>query len=278
MKSYDPKADQYYSLLSSCGKKTYIFLSLINLICIVIVIISISINFENNELEKTNLAHECTFLFFGVLTVIYGIYCGIKGKYLNEMFTLFTLIALLGSGAIIFYSIEFINTKISFFIPALIFSITVISLIIFKERTTLHELQQSPSLFNKYLAISSTISLIGTISILAGTINFMQSNQDLGTQFTYEFDNYLFILFGFIVAFYGIYCGMREISLNFAYFIFLALSLVFLGPILFFAGYNIQNCNLQQNTSCASIYIQFIGSLIYIISALIIIAIKHFYG
>jgi len=204
-------------------KNYYIILSVFNLIGVIGVIFT---SYNYNLVENEYIVVKISFLLFGLICIIYTLYCLIRGQYLNEMFTVFAFIALSGAGAVL-NSFDLISYP---FIFALCFSISTLILIRIKNRTDNYVPTKSPEKFYNILIMASLSSMIGVIIALSGNIYIVAIQfYSIGNLVP----NFLFCLFGLIIGYYGIVCGKNK-NLSYCYSDYLPVVVLFCGIELFF--------------------------------------------
>jgi len=195
------------------------------------------------------------------------------------MYTVFALIALSGSGGMLFIAI-LVNLQcnpqkydckspVNILIGVVLFSFATIYLIIFKNNREIYEPTKSPEIFYRILIRASALSLIGVLVALCGF--------NLGSGILIYFGP-VFYLLDIIVGFLGIAGGRRK-KIGNSYSNLMPIVILFCGSILFYLVIVISSCITTQG--CASfssaITAQFIGTLIFMICSLIVAISKHFF-
>jgi len=268
------------------------------IISISYIVILVSMSFNIKAYSETSLfylsnylAHELLFIVFGLICIIYILYCIIKKKYFTDQYIFWSLMALSACGCIFFngfyiaddcsdyleqgFSI-YCYANICYIVACIFFVITTFFLIYYKELTANPVRAKSPEKFYKTLKFVSIGALICVIFIFGAQINLIAVTFAQYHELLSEYSHtYFFLLFAFIITIYGILRGHRKTINILVYTMLLAISFFFSAAMLFFCAYLIEGC---ESNECGSYYIIVIFSLIYMVCMYAIYTSKYIWG
>jgi len=160
----------------------------------------------------------------------------------------------------------------------------MITLIIYKDRTTNIPLSQYEIKYKMLLLLSSVSALIGWIITIVGRVSRIVSSKVLlgfTINFVDEIPFLIFVVFGFFTSIYGIVRGTLKKPLGFIYSIFAILAILSVGHLFFESGFVVSSCSYTTPyylASCSDILTIFFGALIFIISVAITLISKKNLG